>query len=556
MFKARTLQKRNFKNLSLANDEDTTIEEPTHASGNCLIDPNERIIATSQIDPTIDRTTTHFKSISLSNKRKNRPAIKNLALQSDSSIYTIDTTTTAPSSNRLVNQNLQSILVHDEPHRLARKRSSNDSLTISDLATPTNQLRNSLFISSTSSLNTPINTDIPSIDSTTPPLVESSIVPPPPAQQPLPTTSSTTAPSSLTQQSESHSHSHSHAHAHAHSHSSTFMNIQDIVQLGKIGSGNSGTVTKALHVPDSKVIAKKTIPVEKNNDKIINQLIRELTIMKNLKPHPNLVEFYGAFYDQSTNNEIIILLEYMNCGSLDKILSTYHSFVNRNLIPQDIVVKWFNTLSISRISASVLTGLSYLYDNYKIIHRDIKPSNILIGSKGQVKICDFGVSKTLINSIADTFVGTSTYMSPERIQGNVYSTKGDVWSLGLTLIELVTGEFPLGGHNDTPDGILDLLQRIVNEPSPSLSAQVANKYPPMMNDFIKRCCIKDEKLRPSMKDLLNHPFILNFNDKDKEFKIWAKRIRSYMKDEKQYKREQFERKKFQEYRKKKFERGN
>ncbi|CCE63768.1 hypothetical protein TPHA_0F02870 [Tetrapisispora phaffii CBS 4417] len=339
---------------------------------------------------------------------------------------------------------------------------------------------------------------------------------------------------------------------------------QNLVQLGKIGSGNSGTVTKALHVPNSTIIAKKVIPVEMNNEAVIKQIMRELTIMKSVKTHPNIVEFFGAFTNHHDNNELVILLEYMNCGSLDQIIKINKSMqvldeTQNN--PHLGMVTWFNELSISVISYSVLTALDYLYSNYKIIHRDIKPSNVLINSQGQVKICDFGVSRKMVNSIVDTFVGTSTYMSPERIQGNVYSTKGDVWSLGLMIIELITGEFPLnndGVDNSSPDGILDLLQRIVNEPSPKLPTasdkdQTTSAYSVEITDFVNRCCIKSEKERSPINELLCHDFIVKYNTNsnsthhniNREFRRWCKDIKTEIKKHKQMRREEIERVKYE-----------
>ena len=173
----------------------------------------------------------------------------------------------------------------------------------------------------------------------------------------------------------------------------------------------------------------------------------------------------------------------------------------------------------------IVDGLIYLYDSHRIIHRgtkggnrerergqscvcmliiqlllDLKPSNVLVNSAGQIKICDFGVSGQLIDSVANTFVGTSSYMSvrlicivrkekvvnffylqPERILGSPYSVKSDVWSIGITLMELGLGKFPFTSSDGRSLAIFELLQYIVNEPVPALPA---GKYPQDYEQFL------------------------------------------------------------------------
>ena len=162
---------------------------------------------------------------------------------------------------------------------------------------------------------------------------------------------------------------------------------------------------------------------------------------------------------------------------------------------------------LGKIAEAILGGLTYLYTVHRIMHRDIKPSNILLNSKGQIKLIDFGVSSELVNSVADTFVGTGTYMAPERIQGSAYTVKSDVWSVGLTLMELAIGKFPFGSDNDGgeddddagPQGILDLLQQIVMEPAPKLPKSDA--FPPSLHDMIAKCLLKVPQQRPTPQEL-------------------------------------------------------
>lgn len=173
----------------------------------------------------------------------------------------------------------------------------------------------------------------------------------------------------------------------------------------------------------------------------------------------------------------------------------------------DWVSKTFGPVRVDvlgKIAEAILGGLAYLYSAHRIMHRDLKPSNVLVNSKGQIKLCDFGVSSELEGSIAETFVGTGTYMAPERIQGSPYTVKSDVWSVGLTLMELAIGKFPFGGNEDDdgpggPQGILDLLQQIVLEPAPKLPKSDA--FPSILEDMIAKCLMKDPAERPTPKEL-------------------------------------------------------
>lgn len=162
---------------------------------------------------------------------------------------------------------------------------------------------------------------------------------------------------------------------------------------------------------------------------------------------------------------------------------------------------------LGKITESVLAGLVYLYEAHRIMHRDIKPSNILVNSRGNIKLCDFGVATETVNSIADTFVGTSTYMAPERIQGGAYTVRSDVWSVGLTVMELAVGRFPFDTSDAAagdrasagPMGILDLLQQIVHESAPKLPKSDA--FPPILHDFVGKCLLKKSEERPTPREL-------------------------------------------------------
>ncbi|KAJ5692125.1 Dual specificity protein kinase FUZ7 [Penicillium macrosclerotiorum] len=263
---------------------------------------------------------------------------------------------------------------------------------------------------------------------------------------------------------------------------------EDLVTLKELGAGNGGTVSKVMHASTKVVMARKIIRVDAKEN-VRKQILRELRVGHDCNC-PNIVTFYGAFQNEA--RDIVLCMEYMDCGSLDRI--------SKDFGPVRVDV-------LGKITESVLAGLVYLYEVHRIMHRDIKPSNILVNSRGNIKLCDFGVATETVNSIADTFVGTSTYMAPERIQGGAYTVRSDVWSVGLTIMELAVGRFPFDTSDSAagdrasvgPMGILDLLQQIVHESAPKLPKSDA--FPPILHDFVGKCLLKKSEERPTPREL-------------------------------------------------------
>ncbi|XP_077835646.1 dual specificity mitogen-activated protein kinase kinase 2 isoform X1 [Macaca mulatta] len=286
----------------------------------------------------------------------------------------------------------------------------------------------------------------------------------------------------------------------------------DFERISELGAGNGGVVTKVQHRPSGLIMARKLIHLE-IKPAIRNQIIRELQVLHECNS-PYIVGFYGAFY---SDGEISICMEHM-----------------------------------------VLRGLAYLREKHQIMHRDVKPSNILVNSRGEIKLCDFGVSGQLIDSMANSFVGTRSYMAPERLQGTHYSVQSDIWSMGLSLVELAIGRYPIpppdakeleaifgrpvvDGEEGEPHSIsprprppgrpisghgmdsrpamaiFELLDYIVNEPPPKLPNGV---FTPDFQEFVNKCLIKNPAERADLKMLTNHTFIKRSEVEEVDFAGW------------------------------------
>jgi mitogen-activated protein kinase kinase len=173
-----------------------------------------------------------------------------------------------------------------------------------------------------------------------------------------------------------------------------------------------------------------------------------------------------------------------------------------------------------RIAEGILQGLAYLHTK-RTIHRDIKPSNILMSREGIVKLCDFGVSGELVNSIAGTFTGTSFYMAPERICGHEYTIRSDVWSTGISLLELVQNRFPF--PNDLPP--IELMMYITAGEPPRLEDEPGVvEWSEDMKDFIRQTLIVDAITRPTPKDMLSHPWIVSVMKQEVHMGRWIRQV--------------------------------
>uniref|UniRef100_W5KFH8 mitogen-activated protein kinase kinase n=1 Tax=Astyanax mexicanus TaxID=7994 RepID=W5KFH8_ASTMX len=267
------------------------------------------------------------------------------------------------------------------------------------------------------------------------------------------------------------------------------INEQDIQYQEQLGHGNGGTVYKAYHLLGKRVLAVKVIPLDITAE-LQKQIMSELEILYKCDS-PYIITFYSAFF---VENRISICTEFMDGGSLD---------VYRR-IPEHV---------LGRIAVAVVKGLTYLW-SLKILHRDVKPSNMLVNTRGQVKLCDFGVSTQLVNSIAKTYVGTNAYMAPERISGEQYGIHSDVWSVGISFMEV---KFRKIQKNQGSLMVICFLMEfslycVFQDPPVFPVGQFSDKFV----NFITQCMRKQPKERPAPNNLMDHHFIMQYDDGNTE----------------------------------------
>lgn len=269
--------------------------------------------------------------------------------------------------------------------------------------------------------------------------------------------------------------------------------IQQYNLLGLIGVGASSKVYSAICIENNKQVAIKEINLEQTELEL-DVLYHEVAFWYDCQ-HPNVVEYYGSFVQGTI---LYILMEFLFAGSV----SDYMKYKNLKSGFQNEVV-------ISTILKNILNALAYIHERNHV-HRDIKPGNILISSDGSVKLGDFGVAASLIEGgrkrARFTVTGTPCFIAPEVLLESIgYQEKADIWSLGITAIELATGEAPYSNLHP-----LDVTVKIIKAPPPQLPRNFSAEF----RDMVKKCLNHSIEKRASAKQLLEHPFFNKSLGKD------------------------------------------
>ncbi|KAI1312660.1 Serine/threonine-protein kinase Nek2 [Mortierella claussenii] len=277
--------------------------------------------------------------------------------------------------------------------------------------------------------------------------------------------------------------------------------IEEYESLESIGSGSFGLIRKVKRKTDGKILARKEIDYRKMTLKEKEQLVSEVNILKDLK-HPNIVEFLERAIDRE-NSFIYILMEYCEGGDLAAVIRRHRERLVH--IPEEFVwtIMTQLTLALHECHCGMTRGDDHSppMPRAPILHRDLKPDNIFLDANKNVKLGDFGLSRSLTNpqnAFAQTYVGTPYYMSPELISSSLYDVKSDIWSLGCVMFEMCALEPPF-----LADSQAQLSAKIKLGKIPMLPPQYSTELSLVVRSMLQ----VNPRKRPTTTDLLANPRI-------------------------------------------------
>ncbi|ORC93590.1 putative protein kinase [Trypanosoma theileri] len=282
------------------------------------------------------------------------------------------------------------------------------------------------------------------------------------------------------------------------------LSLDSLKEVQCLGKGTQGNVSKYINTKDNAVYAVKRLYIPSTSDRTNKQTVAgELRNIICKEANAYTVELYNAFYREGT---LWLVMEYMDWGNLEELINI------SPVIPE---------AASAYIASQILHALKILHTksnhhtegdqkSRRQIHRDIKPANVMLSFDGTVKLTDFGIATSAETIGVNSFIGTATYMSPERIQGRTYSTPSDIWSVGVLIAQLLLGRFPFPSAEK---GFMALLREVTEcESLPIMSESSCSQA---AEDFINHCLRQKPEERSTAAELLEHEWIVHNASKGK-----------------------------------------
>ncbi|CAH8834403.1 unnamed protein product [Trichobilharzia szidati] len=276
----------------------------------------------------------------------------------------------------------------------------------------------------------------------------------------------------------------------------------DFINEGCLGSGTCSSVYKMRHRSKHDIVmAVKQMRVSSTYEEENKRIMMDLNIVTKSFDCAHIVECFGIFF---SGGDVWICMEVMST-CLDKLYHDLH-----RPFPEKV---------LGKVTVAITTALDYLKRKHNVMHRDVKPSNMLLSYQGVIKLCDFGISGILKDSIARSRQpGCTGYMAPERLNNATYDVRADIWSLGISLLELATGSFPYTGTQIE----FAIMTKIISDPPPSLPHHIP--FTQAFRQFVELCLTKDHTQRPKYRSLMSTEFFVRYNREPHHVLEWLKAL--------------------------------